>query len=260
MTRDTRIGLLVGLLFILAFGLILSELTNPTPPESTVDNARGPDRDLATYEHARRARRAPVRIVERPAGVMRRVQPPARELTTGRDRDTRGEAERTLIARRDDGGRTVVRPRRPKTYTVRSGDNLRRIAAQMYGAGREDEYWRIFDANRDKLPDESTLAVGQVLVIPPLPSSGGTDEVRSDATVWQTEELTMDELEDRIGAATAAGSSRRHTVQAGDTLTSIARRLMGDDSPQAVQRLLHANRGWIADADHVPVGVELVIP
>ena len=258
MTRDTRIGLLVGLLFILAFGLILSELTNPTPPEGTVEGARDSDRDLATYEHAQRARRAPVRIVERRAPIVHRSRPPAQELTPERSRET-GERG-TLMARRGDGDRAVVRPKPPKTYTVRSGDSLRRIAAQIYGVGREDEYWRIYDANRDKLPDESTLAVGQVLVIPPLPSSGGTDEARSDATVWQTEELTMAELEDRMGAATSTRSSRRYTVQAGDTLTSIARRLMGDDSPQAVQRLLNANRGWIADPDYVPVGVELIIP
>ncbi len=53
----------------------------------------------------------------------------------------------------------------PKTYEVRSGDSLSKIAKRVYGdAGK----WRqIFEANTDKLKDPDRIFPGQVLVIPP---------------------------------------------------------------------------------------------
>jgi LysM repeat protein len=51
-----------------------------------------------------------------------------------------------------------------KTYTVKSGDTLSKIARDMYGdAG---QYMKIFDANRDKLNDPDKIHPGQNLVIP----------------------------------------------------------------------------------------------
>ena len=56
---------------------------------------------------------------------------------------------------RDAGGRT---------YTVKSGDSLSKIAKEVYGdAGA---YNKIFEANRDKLNDPDKIFPGQELVIP----------------------------------------------------------------------------------------------
>ncbi len=53
-----------------------------------------------------------------------------------------------------------------KTYTVRKGDSLSRIAKKVYGNGR---LWqRIYDANRDQLPNANKLRPGMVLQIPAL--------------------------------------------------------------------------------------------
>jgi nucleoid-associated protein YgaU len=51
-----------------------------------------------------------------------------------------------------------------KTYTVKSGDTLSKIAKQYYGDA--NLYTKIFDANRDKLRDPDKIQVGQVLNIP----------------------------------------------------------------------------------------------
>ena len=52
-----------------------------------------------------------------------------------------------------------------RTYTVRSGDTLSSIAAQVYG---DASAWRpIFEANRDRLTSPEALQVGGVLRIPP---------------------------------------------------------------------------------------------
>jgi nucleoid-associated protein YgaU len=53
---------------------------------------------------------------------------------------------------------------RGKTYTVKPGDSLSKIAQQFYG--KASEYNRIFEANRDKLDDPNKIQPGQELVIP----------------------------------------------------------------------------------------------
>lgn len=51
-----------------------------------------------------------------------------------------------------------------KTYTVRSGDCLWKIAKQLYGNGAE--YTKIYNANKDKIKNPSLIYAGQVLIIP----------------------------------------------------------------------------------------------
>src|SRR5436309_15686482 len=51
-----------------------------------------------------------------------------------------------------------------KTYTVKAGDTLSKIAKEIYG--NANEYHKIFEANQDKLQSPDKIQVGQVLVIP----------------------------------------------------------------------------------------------
>jgi nucleoid-associated protein YgaU len=51
-----------------------------------------------------------------------------------------------------------------RTYTVKSGDSLSKIAREYYG--NAGDYMKIFNANRDKLSDPNKIQPGQELVIP----------------------------------------------------------------------------------------------
>jgi LysM repeat protein len=51
-----------------------------------------------------------------------------------------------------------------KTYTVKSGDTLSKIAKEFYG--NANEYNKIFQANTEKLSSPDKIQVGQELVIP----------------------------------------------------------------------------------------------
>lgn len=51
-----------------------------------------------------------------------------------------------------------------RTYTVQAGDTLSAIAQKFYG--KANEYNKIFQANRDKMPDADHIRAGQELVIP----------------------------------------------------------------------------------------------
>src|SRR5262249_31388804 len=59
------------------------------------------------------------------------------------------------------------------------------------------------------------------------------------------------------GAAPALLASRRHTVEAGDTLFGLAVRYYGDGD--RFGDIYRANRGVLKTPDELPVGVELVL-
>ena len=52
-----------------------------------------------------------------------------------------------------------------RTYTVKAGDTLSKIAKEMLGDA--NAYHKIFDANRDQLTDPDRIKAGQMLKIPP---------------------------------------------------------------------------------------------
>jgi nucleoid-associated protein YgaU len=51
-----------------------------------------------------------------------------------------------------------------RTYTVKAGDSLSKIAKEFYG--NANDYNRIFEANRDVLNDPNKISPGQTLKIP----------------------------------------------------------------------------------------------
>ena len=61
------------------------------------------------------------------------------------------------------GGGAAAQPA-GKTYTVKAGDTLSRIAKDQLGDA--NAYTKIFEANRDQLSDPDKITPGQVLKIP----------------------------------------------------------------------------------------------
>ncbi len=52
----------------------------------------------------------------------------------------------------------------PRTYVVKRGDSLSKIAKQMYG---DMKLWKkIYEANRDKIKNPDLIHPGQELIIP----------------------------------------------------------------------------------------------
>lgn len=62
------------------------------------------------------------------------------------------------------GGATTAAAESPKTYTVKPGDTLSKIAKEHLGDA--NAYMAIFEANRDQLSDPNLIKPGQVLKIP----------------------------------------------------------------------------------------------
>ena len=55
--------------------------------------------------------------------------------------------------------------REVRTYTVKSGDSLSKIAKREYGDAAK--WHAIYDANRDQIKDPDLIYPGQVLTLPP---------------------------------------------------------------------------------------------
>ena len=63
------------------------------------------------------------------------------------------------------GSSSSAPPPATKTYTVKAGDSLSKIAKQLYGDANK---WRtIYQANRDLIKNPDLIHPGQVLTIPP---------------------------------------------------------------------------------------------
>jgi nucleoid-associated protein YgaU len=277
MTRETKIGLLVGLIFIFAFGLILGRRSQDTPDANAQVATSPPVYDVVPVLSPPRelAARASTPAVAEPNAPG--LAPPVRTQTQFPDEWIHQPA--ALIDQSASvqhpapitPGETPVidpRPARPtapqRVYVVESGDNLIKIAREVYNDG--GKYKLIYEANRDQLPTQNSLKVGQELKLPVLDTTPGPAPVqiarRGEPAV---REMSAEQLRQYMQELPAAQSPRRaahkqYTVQRGDSLTAIARRMLGDDSPEAIKKLYEANKDKLSSPDDLRVGEVLVLP
>ena len=328
MTRQTRIGLLVALAFIIMFGLVLGELSEtatPTPAPTAME-------DISTYAHTSAVEAIPVETIEEnfsretnwPVGpevvgvidvdrTTLAARTPEREpapaapshaavapaASPGRPDVSQIVPPSTVHAAASPPARSASAalpaaarptPGAPRTHTVQPGDNLTRIARKYYGPEHETKYKRIYQANRDKMADESTLQVGMVLVIPPMnavasipppapeprraalaprgritsepPRAALAPRGRIATAPLPRDEMTLEELDAHFKKPTSGrvASGRVYVVRRGDSLTTIARKVLNDGSRASVLKIYDANRDKLKSPDHLPVGVTLRIP
>jgi len=261
MTRETRIGLLVGFVFIVAFGLVLSGMSEP-PAAPAAGPSPGEDASALSW--------SPSSDTERPL----QAAPADTAVAAGHEVlqpiEDGGEAELKLRPPAGPPLAAIVqtevhrKPDRPSStraekYVVVPGDNLTVIARKVYGREHGKEYRRIYEANKRVLPDASTVIVGQELVIPPLKQAQRGPAVAAGRRHYT--QMSVDQLARHFKASPPAGRGERtYVVRSGDSLTKIAREKLGDDSRRAVRKLFNANRDKLNSPDHLPVGVTLRIP
>jgi nucleoid-associated protein YgaU len=218
MTRETRIGLLVGLGFIIMFGLVLTELTgtgNSSPlPSSLKDDSAilakvtpasdvspavinplgspprlGPPTPAGGTPLAASAPQsaAPAQPPEEPqvvAVVQRTADAPLPAAAPAQpSAGAAGPPEPPKVTPAADVS-PVAQAAPARTYTVQPKDTLIKIARKMYGPDQENEYKRILEANKDKIKDPAVLTAGQELTIPELaaakPAKAGVSQVDLD--------------------------------------------------------------------------------
>jgi nucleoid-associated protein YgaU len=150
-------------------------------------------------------------------------------------------------------------PGSEKTYVVQSGDTLTKIAnSQMSGKASVKA---LLAANKDVLSDPNKLKAGMKLKIPVLASdevkeSKGTAAVKPTNAVKPAEKEKKSE-DTKKADSTPKPEAEEYTVQAGDTLEKIARKVLNDG--RKWKELYEWNRDQLPDPGRLRVGQVLKI-
>lgn len=139
---------------------------------------------------------------------------------------------------------------RVRIVTVKEGQTLSELAAEHLGSAGK---WQlIMDVNTDKLDNPRQLRAGMKLRIPAKPVVElieQSNEALSGAT---------DGGPPAISGAIKTDQDNTYTVQAGDNLSTIAGKLLGD--PNRYDDIYQANQDQLSNADDIRVGMKLIIP
>jgi len=156
-----------------------------------------------------------------------------------------------------------VKPALPKIYVVTEGDNMALIAKKFYGeeeGNKRASIAKIFEANRKLLTTADEIRVGQKLTIPPLSLSMAKKEKNKGglaSTIFEKvksigrEHLSSDKLRQ-------SKVSKLYTVRDGDSLWLIASEQLGNGSRYTEVAKLNAD--VLSDEDSLTVGMTLKIP
>ena len=131
----------------------------------------------------------------------------------------------------------------PVYYKVQSNDNLFKIAKKHYGDGQK--WKKIFEANRDIMPDSNSLYIDQLLLIPDV----SVENRPKESFITQVRGRLDNERPNNVDT---------HTVKAGDTLYRIAEEYY--DDPGVWTKILEANEDTLEDAGSLKKGQVLIIP
>ncbi len=237
MTADARVGLLLGLVFIVLIAFMVNSLPNffhdaraEAPLQTRIPDLGTVVIDAPTSAARSDARRPPVRA-GRDAERVVLIPPPA---TTVR-------AEEPTTA-------PTVSQRR--LHTVKKGETLTTIAVQAYGresGKKRSTHEAIAKANSLKSLD--ALRIGQVLVLPDL---DGVSSIVSLPSARQADNSG------RGRTAPAETVYIEHKVRAGESLSGISQRYLG--SSRRVDEILAMNRQIISDANKIKAGMVIKLP
>ncbi len=281
MTSDTKIGLLLGLLFI----FVIAFLINGLPSFKDMGNdgnellAMSMDTNVPGLgqreQHARAllpgltsSAEAAETTQEWPLNAHNRTTEPPRTVMDLSGANQLHVSQESLplsvlspvaqqnreVARAVLEQQQTAQPmQRPKIHTVKEGETLATIAKLVYGpqqGNRRQVVQQLFEANRKDLKSPDCIYVGQKLIIPALP---GGNEVISAGTFIPVPSSATPAL-----PQVNKNESHWYKVEEGDSLWKIANRQLGDGNRYT--DIVSLNRDVLGDEDEISVGMRLRLP
>jgi len=288
MTADAKVGLLLGLVFIVIIAFLVNGLPNflhsARPDDvviNTITQAPGPDLviDDRVTDNARQLQ-PQLRQSQPPQDVVL-LNPRGEQVigTIGQPVAVSPEAQQTVAAAVETvaavtpasqpetfGSRTpesaspvqAVPASKARMHVVQSGETLPAIARKYYGSeegNRRLVIQKLYEANSRVLSSPDKIRVGDKLTVPALSELLGGTVVKADASQSLLNKFSS--VLERVGKDDQKQISE-YVVQKGDSLWGIAEQTLGDG--KRYQEILKANRDQVKDADDVKAGMRLKIP
>lgn len=273
MTADAKVGLLLGLFFIVIIAFLVNGLPayiqekDTSPTEVSIVTTPGQDVVLDNNLHETAHRLYPPR---NPV-AQRVVEPPQETVVLDSSQEQIPQVEvpepmphtqETVIVQNTPSipDQQTVKTAKVRTHIVKSGQSLPVIAKQYYGSeegNRRIVIRKLFEANDSVLKSPDRVCVGDSLVIPPLDTllgSASTVEAPQSSTALKK---TLSDLFKPVSKKEARSISE-YTVQEGDSLWSIAEENLGNGN--RYKEIAKMNKGRIKNENEVSVGTRLVIP
>jgi len=286
MTRDAKVGLLLGLLFI----FIIAFLINGLPSLRCDENNNELTAKMVNFQNdppALGAKERKVReVIERnkPAKQIRPVKEQlsdearttaivgantrfemllpdstsvVKDVSTEKTADEVKPAAAAIIVKKA----RSIKTNQPKTYIVAEGDNLAVIAKKLYGdeeGNKRKNITRIFEANRKLLKSPSEIYVGQELVIPLLTTTqdkGETNNIFPDRMFERIKSIGQRHLSTKT---VETKQSRVYIVKEGDSLWKIAAEQLANGG--CYPEISKLNADILEDEDTLVVGMRLRLP
>jgi len=145
-------------------------------------------------------------------------------------------------------------PRPDGTYDVQPNDNYWAISEKLYGTGA---YFKaLAEHNRNRVPSEDKLAVGDVIMAPEVTE---LEETYPALCPRPSRRETVKQRAAMVSTASHYAGGRTYTVEEGDTLYNIARYELGKASRWV--EIHELNRTSLGDDfDYLTPGMQLVLP
>jgi LysM repeat protein len=274
MTSDTKIGLLLGLIFIFVIAFVINGLPG-------FDRAQGPNapaRDLAAYSDTspdlgvRETGSQPPRYVEnaysplhsdlslRDQMALPSVDPAVQNQAILALNDMQQPQMFPLNPNLMQRTNSIKVAAWPKICEVQKNDNLARIAKRYYGTENGNKavnIKKIFEANKDILPSQNALKVGQQLIIPALTPAAAKAVELEDITSPVKSVGTPTPVAPELWAGQKKATVE-YTVKEEDSLWRIATRELGNGSRYLEIKDLNADT--LPDEDSLKLGMTLILP
>ena len=283
MNRETKFGLITGLLLIVAIGMLISRyLGSRTAPVIQTPNLQSlggnfrkqiispagtaliplalqshPQGQSPTTVPSALAEELPTKSPLQAGVTFPATQPSSLVGTTGQTSAPVPATSATVsVVSNVRAPMASANPKTSRQYTVKAGDTLWRIARRFYHQVGPTQLALIVRANPGKLSStKSMLQIGETLTIPAVPTSGQIRLTQMAAISMGTVPVpttATDLSSPPTHHATATARMATYKVRAGDTLYSIARKIFGASSHAAIAHIMQENH--IRNARDLRVG------
>lgn len=269
MTADAKVGLLLGLVFIVIIAFLINGLPNflkAVSPEDVLDTAI----EMPTHQELV----IDPRIVETARGLqesevpLRQTTPPQEVVVLDDSSSGLGSVEPIqpqpqVAVQVPDIPVETNQPEpiteKARIHVVQPGENLAVIAQKYYGkeeGNRRIVIHKIYEWNALTLDSEDKVRVGDKLTIPTLDQmfSKPSKTVSSTKT---PEKTLLEKFSDFFEPSSKANTTRGYVVQIGDTLWGISEKTLGDG--KRYKEIIKLNKD-IKNADGLVAGMKLKLP